>query len=278
MVALEPESFWLSRWSHALSIPAPAAAKPSPSTRLASGNKRHCTLLQCLSNFPSTRRGPSSLLGSQSLMVKRAFDMIAVVCSLPLLLPLLLITGCAVWLKLGRPILFQQPRAGYKGRSFILQKFRTMSSETDEHGTLLADSKRLTRFGALLRRTSLDELPSLWNVLVGDMSLVGPRPLLVEYLPRYTPEQMRRHEVRPGITGLAQISGRRNLVFSKRLELDAHYVDTHSFWLDLKILFLTLCRSTDELHAHQEINDVDDIGLHSMSAPPTSNSSSRKAA
>ena len=192
-------------------------------------------------------------------MVKRAFDIIAVVCSLPLLLPLLLITGCAVWLKLGRPILFQQPRAGYKGRSFVLQKFRTMSSETDEHGTLLADSKRLTRFGAFLRRTSLDELPSLWNVLVGDMSLVGPRPLLVEYLPRYTPEQMRRHEVRPGITGLAQVNGRRNLVFSKRIAYDIHYVDNRSFYLDVKILLLTLLRPFDNLHAHQVIEDVDDL-------------------
>jgi lipopolysaccharide/colanic/teichoic acid biosynthesis glycosyltransferase len=178
------------------------------------------------------------------------------------LFPLLLVVAFAIRLKLGKPVLFVQPRAGLKGRTFLLRKFRSMNELRDAQGKLLPDNQRLTAFGAFLRRTSIDELPSLWNVLIGDMSLVGPRPLLVEYLPRYTPEQMRRHDVRPGITGLAQINGRRNLVFSKRLELDTRYVETHSWWLDAKILFLTLYRSGDQLHAHQEIGDVDDLGLH----------------
>lgn len=195
-------------------------------------------------------------------MAKRITDVLLILCSLPVLLPLLLVVACAIRLKLGKPVLFVQPRAGLKGRTFLLRKFRSMSELQDAQGKLLPDNQRLTAFGAFLRRTSIDELPSLWNVLIGDMSLVGPRPLLVEYLPRYTAEQMRRHDVRPGITGLAQINGRRNLVFSKRLELDTRYVETHSWWLDAKILFLTLYRSGDKLHAHQEIGDVDDLGLH----------------
>jgi sugar transferase EpsL len=195
-------------------------------------------------------------------MAKRITDLLLVLCSLPFIIPLLLVVACVIRVKLGKPVLFVQPRAGLNVRTFLLRKFRSMNELRDAQGELLPDDQRLSAFGAFLRRTSIDELPSLWNVLIGDMSLVGPRPLLVEYLPRYTAEQMRRHDVRPGITGLAQINGRRNLVFSKRLELDTRYVEIRSWWLDAKILLFTLFRSGDQLHAHQKIGDVDDLGLH----------------
>ena len=194
--------------------------------------------------------------------MKRVFDLLLVVCSLPLLLPILLLVGCAIRLRLGAPVLFQQKRPGKNGEIFVLQKFRSMNDSRDAHGELLSDNERVTKFGSFLRRTSLDELPSLWNVLCGEMSLVGPRPLLVEYLPRYTPEQMRRHEVLPGITGWAQITGRRTLTFSERLRLDVWYVDNRSIFLDMKILVLTIFRSSDTLHAQQDISEVDDLGLN----------------
>jgi len=146
----------------------------------------------------------------------------------------------AVRLKLGKPILFRQPRAGFHGCQFELLKFRTMTNARDPQGRLLPDEQRLTPFGRLLRSTSLDELPQLFNVLRGDMSLVGPRPLLMEYLPRYTPEQARRHEVRPGITGWAQVNGRNVLSWEEKFRMDVWYVDNRSIWLDLKILWLTL--------------------------------------
>jgi len=191
--------------------------------------------------------------------MKRVFDLLLVVCSLPFLIPTLLIVGCAIRLRLGAPVLFQQKRPGKNGKIFVLQKFRSMNDSRDAHGELLPDNERVTKFGSFLRRTSLDELPSLWNVICGEMSLVGPRPLLVEYLPRYTPEQMRRHEVLPGITGWAQIHGRRQLRFSERIALDIWYVDNQSFILDCVIIARTLINSSDRLHAHQHISEVDDL-------------------
>jgi len=144
--------------------------------------------------------------------------------------------------KLGRPVLFRQSRPGLHERSFEIRKFRTMTDDRDTDGNLLADSERLLPFGRFLRSTSLDELPELWNVLKGEMSLVGPRPLLMEYLDLYSEEQARRHEVRPGITGWAQVNGRNALTWEEKFDLDVWYVDNHSLWLDLKILILTIAR------------------------------------
>jgi len=160
---------------------------------------------------------------------------------LALSLPLL-ITALAVRLTMGSPALFRQTRPGYRSRLFDLLKFRTMTDAVDERGKALPDELRLTRTGRFLRRTSLDELPQLWNVLRGEMSLVGPRPLLIEYLPLYTAEQARRHDVRPGITGWAQVNGRNDQSWEERFRLDVWYVDHRSFWLDLKILWLTILR------------------------------------
>ena len=172
--------------------------------------------------------------------MKRAIDIVASAFGLLALSPVLLVLAVLVAVKLGTPVLFTQARPGRYGRVFRLHKFRTMTDVRGENGELLSDSERLTSFGRLLRSTSLDELPEFWNVLKGDMSLVGPRPLLVEYLDRYTPEQARRHEVRPGITGLAQVSGRNELSWDERFALDVWYVDNHSLWLDLKILAMTI--------------------------------------
>jgi len=141
---------------------------------------------------------------------------------------------------IGYPVFFQQVRPGLEGRPFKMIKFRTMTNQCDASGNLLPDAKRLTAFGRFLRSTSLDELPELWNVLKGDMSLVGPRPLLMEYLPLYSPEQARRHEVRPGITGWAQVNGRNAISWDEKLDLDVWYVDNQSIWLDIKILWLTV--------------------------------------
>lgn len=171
---------------------------------------------------------------------KRLFDLILASLALILLSPLLLLTALAVRLGLGKPVLFRQPRPGYKGRIFTLYKFRTMRDVLAPDGTPLPDERRLTALGRLLRATSLDELPELINVLRGEMSLVGPRPLLVKYLPLYTPEQMRRHDVLPGITGWAQINGRNTLTWQEKFRLDVWYVDHWSLWLDVKILFLTV--------------------------------------
>jgi sugar transferase EpsL len=142
-------------------------------------------------------------------------------------------------LKIGFPIFFKQIRPGLKGEPFIIYKFRTMTDEKDTEGYLLPDRNRLTKFGSFLRKTSLDELPSLFNVLKGDMSLIGPRPLLMHYLPLYDESQKRRHEVKPGITGWAQVNGRNTLTWKKKFELDVWYIENRSFWLDLKILILT---------------------------------------
>lgn len=160
--------------------------------------------------------------------------------SLILLSPCILIVAILVRLKLGAPILFTQSRPGKNDRVFEIFKFRSMTSETDQHGNLLPDETRLTKFGRFMRATSLDELPGLVNVLKGDMSLVGPRPLLVEYLPRYNARQKRRHEVKPGITGWAQVNGRNAVSWEERFELDVWYVENQSFLLDLKILVMTV--------------------------------------
>ena len=175
--------------------------------------------------------------------MKRAFDVVAAAATLAILAaPMLAIAG-AVRICLGKPVLFTQLRPGRHGIPFRLIKFRTMREAVDAEGRALPDEERLTRLGQFLRAASLDELPELWNVLRGDMSLVGPRPLLMEYLPLYTPEQARRHEVRPGITGWAQINGRNSLSWEKKFELDVWYVDHASFWLDLKIIALTVWKT-----------------------------------
>lgn len=171
--------------------------------------------------------------------VYRFRDVVGAGAALVLLAPILAGTAVAVRIKLGAPVIFVQERPGRGGRPFKVRKFRTMLAEDPSRG-LVSDSDRLTPFGSILRSTSLDELPSLLNVFVGDMSLVGPRPLLMSYLDRYTPEQARRHEVRPGLTGLAQVSGRNELGWDEKLELDVTYVDTRSLMLDLKILLRTV--------------------------------------
>jgi len=172
--------------------------------------------------------------------MKRISDIILAATALLLLgLPLVLLTW-QVRRRLGSPVFFRQTRPGLSGESFQMIKFRTMTNARDPDGELLADADRLTPFGRFLRSTSLDELPELWNVLRGDMSLVGPRPLLMEYLPLYSPEQARRHEVRPGITGWAQVNGRNELSWDEKFKLDVWYVDNRSLWLDIKILWLTV--------------------------------------
>lgn len=160
--------------------------------------------------------------------------------ALVLLSPVLFVIALLVRIKLGSPIFFRQQRPGLYGRPFTLLKFRTMTDARDADGNLLPDEQRLTSFGRFLRRTSLDELPELFNVLKGDMSLVGPRPLLMQYLDRYTPQQMRRHEVKPGLTGWAQVNGRNALSWEEKFALDVWYVDHLSLWLDLKIISLTI--------------------------------------
>lgn len=171
---------------------------------------------------------------------KRLFDLILTTLGLIMLSPMLIGIGLIVRWKLGTPILFRQRRPGLHGKPFTIYKFRTMNNAVDEKGNLLSDEQRLTSLGKFLRSTSLDELPELINVLKGDMSLVGPRPLLMQYLDLYTIEQMRRHDVRPGITGWAQVNGRNTPTWNERLNLDLFYLQYCSFWLDIKILCLTL--------------------------------------
>ena len=173
-------------------------------------------------------------------MIKRAFDFVASAFGLLLLAPVMAVLAWQISKKLGSPVLFRQTRPGLHGRPFQMIKFRTMRDAIGPDGQPLPDSERMTPFGSFLRSASLDELPELWNVLKGEMSLVGPRPLLMEYLPLYSPEQARRHEVRPGVTGWAQINGRNALRWEEKFRLDVWYVDNQSFWLDLKILALTV--------------------------------------
>ena len=173
-------------------------------------------------------------------MIKRLFDITAATTALLVLSPVYAITAYKVSKNLGSPVLFRQTRPGLHGQPFEMIKFRSMKDSADTDGNLLEDAERLTGFGKALRNTSLDELPELWNVIKGDMSLVGPRPLLMEYLPLYSEEQSRRHEVRPGITGYAQINGRNAIGWQERFELDNWYVDNQSLWLDIKILLKTV--------------------------------------
>jgi lipopolysaccharide/colanic/teichoic acid biosynthesis glycosyltransferase len=171
---------------------------------------------------------------------KRGFDLVLTLVGGVILLPFLLLISLAVYLSMGRPIFFRQKRPGLKGEPFNLYKFRTMREAIDTQGRPLPDAERLTGLGRFLRSLSLDELPEVWNVLRGEMSWVGPRPLLMQYLERYTPEQARRHEVLPGITGWAQINGRNTLTWEDKFRFDVWYVDHWSFWLDVKILMITL--------------------------------------
>ncbi len=195
---------------------------------------------------------------------KRLFDLAAAVTALVLLWPVIVVTALAVAICMGQPVLFRQRRPGLNGQPFTCLKFRTMTDARDASGEPKPDAKRMTLLGRALRRSSLDELPQLWNVLRGDMSLVGPRPLLMEYLPNYTAEQQRRHDVRPGITGWAQINGRNAVTFGDRLKLDLYYVERWSLWLDVKILgrtLLAVIRSRG-VKLEQPLDEVDDIGLH----------------
>lgn len=173
-------------------------------------------------------------------MIKRLFDIFAAFFGLLILSPVIVIVAWKIRKNLGSPVLFKQVRPGKGGKPFEMVKFRTMRDAVDAVGNPLPDSERLTPFGRWLRSTSLDELPELWNVLKGDMSLVGPRPLLIEYLPLYSKDQYRRHEVRPGVTGWAQVNGRNAISWDEKFKLDVWYVDNRSFWLDIKILFLTV--------------------------------------
>lgn len=172
--------------------------------------------------------------------MKRILDIFFSIFILMFLSPIMIIITVIIRIKFGFPILFKQARPGLDGKIFEIYKFRTMTNESDESGILMPDSVRLTKFGIFLRSTSLDELPGLWCVIKGDMSLVGPRPLLVEYLPLYSKKQSRRHEVKPGITGWAQVNGRNAISWDKKFDLDVWYVDNQSIWLDIRILWMTI--------------------------------------
>jgi len=171
---------------------------------------------------------------------KRILDLVLIFTAIIVLLPILIVAALLVRVQLGSPVLFKQIRPGLHGKPFTIFKFRTMTAAKDADGNLRPDSERLTKVGRFLRGTSLDELPELFNVLKGDMSLVGPRPLLMQYLERYTPVQARRHEVRPGITGWAQINGRNAITWEEKFKLDVWYVDNRTVWLDVKIIFMTI--------------------------------------
>jgi sugar transferase EpsL len=173
-------------------------------------------------------------------ITKRLLDIILSVAILLISSPIILIVSLIIWITHGRPIFFYHERPGIQGKPFNLIKFRSMQNATDKNGNLLPDSERITRFGQFIRKTSIDELPELINVLRGDMSLVGPRPLLMQYLSRYSEEQFRRHEVLPGVTGWAQVNGRNAISWEEKFMLDLWYIDHWSFWLDIKILFMTI--------------------------------------
>jgi lipopolysaccharide/colanic/teichoic acid biosynthesis glycosyltransferase len=188
--------------------------------------------------------------------VKRMLDLVLASMAFMLLALPLLFVAWQIRRKLGSPVLFRQIRPGLRGVPFEMVKFRTMTNQRAPDGALLPDAQRMTRFGRFLRSTSIDELPELWNVLKGDMSLVGPRPLLMEYLPLYSPYQRRRHEVRPGITGWAQVNGRNALAWEEKFKLDVEYVERQSFWMDIRILWLTVRRVLDRdgIHADGEVS------------------------
>lgn len=195
---------------------------------------------------------------------KRWFDLLLTIPGYVAISPLIGLIALLVRLQLGSPVLFKQVRPGLHGKPFTIYKFRTMTEARDQNGRLLPDAQRLTKLGRFLRATSLDELPELWNVIKGDMSLVGPRPLLMQYLDRYTHEQARRHEARPGITGWAQLNGRNEVFFSTRLNLDVWYVNNFSFLVDLNILLLTmrLVIKRQGVIADQDVHEIDDLGLY----------------
>jgi sugar transferase EpsL len=208
-----------------------------------------------------TRTGRMVGSGSQARQLKRVLDILLSGIALLLLSPLLAVIALAILLRMGRPVLFVQQRPGLNTELFSVTKFRTMQRQTSPDGE--ADDLRITPLGAFLRRTSLDELPQLWNVLRGDMSIVGPRPLLVEWLPAYSPEQARRHAVRPGLTGWAQINGRNDITYSRRIALDVWYVDHWSIWLDLWILLRTpfVIISMSGSRAVEDRRALDDVGF-----------------
>lgn len=190
-------------------------------------------------------------------MIKRLFDIVVALIALILLSPVYLFVAYKVKRNLGSPVLFKQIRPGLHGKPFEMIKFRTMKDGVDRNGNILPDAERLTPFGKILRSTSLDELPELWNVLKGDMSLVGPRPLLMDYLPLYNERQAKRHDVKPGITGYAQVNGRNAISWEQKFELDAWYVENQSFWLDLKIIAKTIRK----VIAKDDINAADDATM-----------------
>lgn len=173
-------------------------------------------------------------------IIKRIIDIFGSLLGFAILIPFMAFIALLVQLKIGSPVIFRQKRLGLHGKPFIIYKFRTMTDARDTQGNLLPDKQRITRLGRLLRKASLDELPELWNVVIGDMSLVGPRPLFMQYLPHYTKREQLRHKMRPGITGLSQVSGRNRLQWNNRLELDARYAETHTFALDIWILIMTI--------------------------------------
>jgi len=189
-------------------------------------------------------------------LIKRSIDIIGAGLGLLILSPVLLIVALMIRRQMGSPVLFRQTRPGRHGKPFQMSKFRTMRDAIDTDGRPLPDAERLTKFGRFLRASSIDELPELWNVLKGDMSLVGPRPLLMEYLPLYSPEQARRHEVRPGVTGWAQVNGRNAISWDEKFALDVWYVDNRSLWLDLKIIWLTIKKVVNR----EGIDDAGGIG------------------
>ncbi|ABR73482.1 sugar transferase [Actinobacillus succinogenes] len=190
-------------------------------------------------------------------MIKRLFDIVIASVALILFSPLYLLVAYKVRRNLGSPVLFKQIRPGLHGKPFEMIKFRTMKDGVDQNGNILPDAERLTPFGKMLRATSLDELPELWNVLKGDMSLVGPRPLLMDYLALYNERQAKRHDVKPGITGYAQVNGRNAISWEQKFELDAWYVEHQSFWLDLKIIAKTI----QKVIAKDDINAADDATM-----------------
>jgi len=197
-------------------------------------------------------------------MVRRLFDLSGATVLALLLSPVLGALGLAIRFRMGSPVLFRQQRPGFRGEPFEVLKFRTMKDAVDREGNQLPDRERLTKLGIFMRQLSLDELPQLWNILRGDMSFIGPRPLLMEFLKWYSPEQMRRHDVKPGVTGWAQVQGRHDIPFSKRLALDVWYVDNRSLLVDLEIVGLTVLKVLSMRGAQPAQTDaeVDDVGLH----------------
>lgn len=197
--------------------------------------------------------------------IKRLLDIIISFTALVILSPVLLIVAVLVRIKLGSPVIFHQDRPGYHEKVFKLCKFRSMTDARDEHGNLLPDEVRLTKFGKALRATSLDELPELWNILKGDMSLIGPRPLLVKYLPLYNEFQRHRHDVKPGLTGWAQVNGRNTISWEQRFEYDVYYVNHISFWMDVKILFQTVA----VVFRHNDVNSATDATMEAFTGTKT---------